>query len=247
MATEPNDGQNEQRQSPPPAARSGAPVDRTTSPRAPQRSKTLTGAVVVLPILLLGGLLWLNRGPAGDPGNLAPAPGTTATASSTPGETATPGGGTTAAPALKSYIVYLPTDDGKLVRNQYPLAKVPAPARDLDTTRGMLADIALGALFHQGTSFFPDGSHPVSPCKAEKNVVTVDLNGTYAANSESWSSAETTTRVMSIVNTVAATDEELTSKPSSVRILVEGKPVSNLGELDTSQPIALGTASVPAP
>lgn len=236
MSTAPNDPNNQK-----------PDFDRTTSPNASQRAKPLTGMVIVLPILLLGGLLWFNRSAGPEVEVVKDAPGflpTPADPAETPVPTPTSGGDGERG-ALKSLIAYLPNDDAKLVRKLVPAptSKPGAPG----ASRGVWADLALSVLFSEGASYFPTGTHPVAPVKAEGDVLTVDMNKAYATKAESWSSAESATRVMSLVNTVAATDEQLTGKRSSVRILVEGKKIGSLGEYDAGEPIEPDYAPVPKP
>ena len=211
----------------------------------PGRPKSLMALAIVIPVLL--GVVWMNRGsgPTETPTKIPPRV-PSQSASPTPGETPAPGGETPRRAVLKEFTVFLPTEDGKLAKKMVAAPKIPSSQKNVGPPRGMWIDLALGDLFSEGSAYFPIGSHPIAPTKTEADVVTVDLNKAYLANAEAWSSAEVTSRVMSIVNTAAATDQQVTGQPAKVRLLVEGKPLSTLGEFDASDPISPDYQPVPA-
>lgn len=213
-------------------------IDRTSSPNAPRRAKTLTGMALLLPALLLGGTVWQSQmpQPVVNAGNVMP----TRSKRVAQAPTATPA--PVNAPRQAYYEIFVPNDDAELVRKRSSVPGMVLTDEDIALDRTELQQKlitgALKKLLIDSADFFPKGAALAGPVTLKGGVVNVNLNRAFAANAESWSSAETTTRVMSIVNTAIATKEQIAgSESSEVRILIQGKPVSTLGPLDTSEPI----------
>jgi spore germination protein GerM len=146
----------------------------------------------------------------------------------------------------------VPDDNGVLVRKSVEVPGVLLTRENIARHRTELQEKlitgALKKLLTSSADSFPRGAALAGPVTLGSGVVNVNLNKAFAANSESWSSAETTARVMSIVKTAIATKEQVAgSESGGVRLLIEGKPVSTLGEFDTSEPIEPDGSAVPQP
>ncbi|HEX8550764.1 MAG TPA: GerMN domain-containing protein [Abditibacteriaceae bacterium] len=210
--------------------------DRTT-PRNPIKpSKQTTGMIVVLPVLLLGGALWLGaRGPE-EKSPVKPVPPVAAKLVAP-----IPKAATTEKLRPARLEILFPNDDAKLVRKTIDVPDVMLSPERIAANRTQLQETlitrALQRLLKDAADYFPQGSALVA-VKMKGGIVDVNLNAAYAANAEGWSSAETTTRVMSIVNTAIATKQQVSgSESDSVRLLINGKGVETMGPLDTSEPI----------
>ena len=206
--------------------------------KTPESRKPQTGLAMLLPVALLGGALWLGaRGPEpiGTASNVLPMP------------KRKPARIVQAPSAMEDseiarLEIFMPNDDGKLDRKSVEAPGIILSRKTIAQNRTALQEklvtAALKKLLKDAADFFPAGTALAGPVSLEGGHVNVNLNRAYAQNAESWSSAETTTRVMSIVNTAVATKEPISgSESSAVRILIEGKPVDSLGPIDASEPI----------
>jgi len=132
----------------------------------------------------------------------------------------------------RTVYVYLP----KRSKKGAYLARVAATTRQ----NGDLLDAALKTLLDtnkQGglcAGLIPEGSKLLAPVSVEHGVATINLSREFTDNFSGGSDQEALT-VNSIVHTLVSNSS---GKVSSVRILVEGKPVETLGgHLELTDPI----------
>lgn len=130
--------------------------------------------------------------------------------------------------------VFVPDADGRLQRRK---VRIKAAAEPSMTQRARLA--AQHLLSHAAGNFPPgtrlmDFAGTGSPIRQRGGVVEVNFNQAFL-NNEFWQ-GETRVQagVYAIVNTLATAE----GKQSKVQLLVEGKPLDVIGEMDVHDPIA---------
>jgi len=201
------------------------------SSRPPRKS--LAAWTLLLPALLLAGVVWQARQ---EPESTS-APATNDGVGATPTKKAAPAA--VAKPII--YTLFIPGDDGELHRKIVKDPNKTFTREDFAYRKTELQTQvmtkALELLFQEAPESFPKGTRLLRPVGMDGRA-RVDLSKEFAANADSWSSMETLMRVYSIVNTVIETKEQVSgSESSEVLFLIEGKPISTLGELDASDAI----------
>jgi anaerobic glycerol-3-phosphate dehydrogenase len=140
-------------------------------------------------------------------------------------------------------ILFLPNENAELRREVVsdPNLKIGEMPTAPSTADSVTATHALSALFKKAGDVFPSGTEvvqvvPVTDTSEPKDVIKVELNRNFE-NAQHWSKGDSFALLATtaIANTVAANQNEI--KDPKVQILVEGKPVETLGELDISEPI----------
>jgi hypothetical protein len=222
--------------------------ERTETPKRippPQKSSIL--GVLLLPLILLIGAVWqswrkseppssqppkVNRGPRRQP---TPRPQPKPTPQSTP----------TAEGTAVKLTLFVPNENGELQRSVVTDPKLSSnnlPTAP-DSAFSVLAADSLKWLFKKAPENFPTGTKLLTPPKLEDNVVRLNLSKEFQQPDFWQGSTQTLMTVYSIVNTVAAVEAGDT-KPIKVQLLVEGKPIDVLGELDVSEPLEADTTLV---
>lgn len=210
----------------------------TPTGKSPKKSRARWA--LILPLALFAGAMWLSSrepnkplagmGMAGGAGN-----NTTESASNN----------TSSEPQkkpekLSALTLYVPGPDAMLHRRQ-----VDFPYNEFaHGDQGMYAayaTIALETLLQRSKEWFPTGTK--TSLKGTKyaivregDVVSVNFNQDFAQPKFWQGELQTQLILYSVVNTLAAADTE-DPEGVQVRLLIDGKPLTTLGEFDTSEPI----------
>lgn len=183
----------------------------------------------MLPVVLAVAWLFTNREP--QPISEPTPQSTLAAPTATPRPTAT---AKSAPPSdTRTFAIYLPDDDGRLQKRMVKQAGNDG-----------LPELALKVLFTRAKDIIPPGTRLTKTISKNLNegggdvYFEVSLNSEFA-NSKMWSSEKVAElAVNSIVRTVhdAIWQETQPTYPYRVRLLINGKPGSTLGEYDISEP-----------
>lgn len=226
----------------PPVLQPGEPEASTK--REFRLSRPLTFAAA----LVLGGgsLLGLLRSePEPDPNVAAPFAAQTLM----PGRARTPGRVATlptaepdetalkpsAASSKHKLILFVPDDDGVLQKKTFDASgTLPSDPR---AAKEALASQAVKQLMQSTPETFPRGAALLGGVAIKDDVATLNFNRAFADASFWQGEMVTFSALDALAATVQSTKDQLSgSEADGVRILVEGKPLLNLGEADLSQP-----------
>lgn len=155
-------------------------------------------------------------------------------------------------PAVKSkpiaLSIWLPNDEGEVVRKTLGATLPPAPqnASKSEVARAQWMEtatsIALRTLMKEAPQTFPSGTQ-LKSVTWNHGVIETDFNAKFA-DADFWQgSARTLAGTQSIVNTVDGVRRALGTElsqdlpPVGVQLLVDGKPLQTLGELEVDEPL----------
>jgi hypothetical protein len=134
-----------------------------------------------------------------------------------------------------SLILFIPDQDGQLKRRTVSLGE--AVPSDVKAAKEKLATLALRTLMDEAPDNFPSGAQMQGGVRIQGEVPTVSFNRAFTDPSFWQGSARTLATLDSIALTVKETKNQFPGdERDSIRILVEGKAVSVIGEMDLSEP-----------
>jgi hypothetical protein len=191
---------------------------------AKPRNRSLTGWALVLPVALIGGLFWFNDRPP------APTTDTSITETATPSATPDGGGGSAALPAVVQ--IYLPDENGTLTTQKATLQRTDGVWAN-QASRGKQV---IESLLTKSPADFPSGTKVLDTTYGGDGTLDLNFNEAFRSPNFWQGSARTLSTVYAIVNSVVK-QQYAGDSVSKVRILIEGKPVDVLGELDLSEPL----------
>jgi hypothetical protein len=140
-----------------------------------------------------------------------------------------------AAQSKHKLILFVPDDDGVLQKKTVdPSGTLPSDPR---AAKEALASQAVKQLMQSAPETFPRGAALLGGVAIKDNVATLNFNRAFADASFWQGELVTFSALDALAATVQSTKDQVSgSEADGVRILVEGKPLLNLGEADLSQP-----------
>ena len=139
-----------------------------------------------------------------------------------------------------SLILFVPDENGELKKRTVPLER-SLPSGSAQEKKETLATRALQTLMEEARGDFPAGSELEGGVRIVGGVATVDFNRAFAEPNFWQGSARTIATLDAVTMTVKESKNQISgSEKDSVRFLIEGKPITELGGIDLSEPYAPG-------
>lgn len=135
-----------------------------------------------------------------------------------------------------SLTLYIPVKNVKLERHRISSKLYGQLPTAPSTYASIIAEKALPLLFQKSRSSFPKGTKLTKFPKVENDVMQVSLSKAFLQRGFWNSRRRTWLAVYAIVNTAVA-GYELPDNHLSVRLLIEGKPLRNLANIDMREPL----------
>jgi spore germination protein GerM len=142
-----------------------------------------------------------------------------------------------------TYALYAPDDNGDLKRETATDNEWRVSADDIaqraDEVRAQAATRAVEMLMQRHPDDFPQGAQLLDDAKVEGDVTSLNFNKEFTDSSFWQGSTRTLSSVYAIVNTAVESQKTIigSENDGEIQLLVENKPVSALGELDTQKPL----------
>jgi spore germination protein GerM len=198
-----------------------------TSPRAPW--------VLILPLALAAGVL-LQQSQNTDNANVTFNNVPTSVQSPTPTSDNLRG-----KPA--TYALFVPDDNGDLRRetvvDRNYFISADALAEDFKKVRAETATRAIQILMKRHPDDFPKGAQLNAATIDDNDVTVLDFNKSFSDSTFWQGETRTLASSYALVNTAIESQKSATGEKGKgeVQFLIEGKPLQNLGELDTQSPL----------
>lgn len=140
-------------------------------------------------------------------------------------------------------ILFVPDDNGRLQRkmaasNLPPLQPDKLDAKMRDVVQAKVATLALERMMQQAPTDFPSGAKMRAPIVLKDGVARIDFNANFADPNFWQGETRVLASTQAIAHTVSGTLKAVgATQNNGVQLLVEGKPLEVLGELEVSEPI----------
>jgi hypothetical protein len=197
---------------------------------------------LLLPLVVLIDRLFLRPPAPLVTGNAVSIATPAATTSLDDGMTVSPTRSATAKPI--QLVLFVPDDNGRLQRKSVPSNLPPfnagelTDAGQLEKVQAKAATLALERLMQQSPADFPNGAKMRAPIVLKNGVAHVDFNSNFADPDFWQGSARILASTQAIAQTVSGTMKPLGEAPKGgVQLMIDGKPLDVLGDLDVSEPI----------
>jgi len=140
-------------------------------------------------------------------------------------------------------VFFVPDDNGNMKKRTLPpRGDIP---REAGAAREKLATQAVQALMQAAPDIFPPGT-ALQSISVASGVASLNFSSAFAKPDFWQGSALTRATMDALAMTVAGTGSQIAGdKSEGVRILVEGKPLPTLGEMDLSTPYTPSTTAPP--
>jgi hypothetical protein len=195
--------------------------------------------VLLLPLALFAGAMWQNSRPPDTPLGSMDMNGTVKRQPADNAVDNSVGNAATNAAIKEGRLfertVFVPDDDGYL-RKRIIIAQYPGPTTDWPHFYGRMSAHLVQLMLRDYPENFPEGTKILEEGVVKGDVVTLNFNRAFE-QPEFWQgSTRTLNTIYSIVNTVSHYGARPGKETPSVRLLVEGKPVESLGEIEADKP-----------